>query len=316
MISVVIPLYNKAATIVKTIDSVLAQTVADWELIVVDDGSTDAGPELVRAYTDFRVRLVKQANAGVSAARNKGAELAASDMVAFLDADDYWDPAHLANLEALIAEFPGAALYATAYFVVEEDGSFRKIRVRDEGAAPERLLMKDYFADVLEVERPVCLSALAVSKASLDKVGGFPIGITSGEDIITVARLACIGDLAYSNIATSYYVVPPVSMVKRSGFIRRPQKPDYVAFELQKLRTATHRFETSLTRFLAAWYRMRAIIFLELNERRDSFADLWKAVRLDGVMLRDMACCGLLALPAGMRSLTLARIRKFRGRRV
>jgi glycosyltransferase involved in cell wall biosynthesis len=316
MISVVIPLYNKAASIVKTINSVLAQTVSDWELVVVDDGSTDAGPGLVAAYTDTRIRLVRQVNAGVSAARNRGAELASNDMVAFLDADDYWDPMHLANLETLIAEFPGAALYATVYFVVEEDGSFRKIRVRDEGVAPERLLMKDYFADVLEVERPVHISAAAVSKTALHKVGGFPKGITSGEDILTVSRLACIGDLAYSKMATAYYVLPPVSLAKRSEFIRRPQKPDYVAIELQKLRTETYRFESSLTRFLADWYRIRSMIFLELNERRDSLADLWKAVRLDGVTLKDMACCGLLVLPPSVRTLTLARIRKIRGRGV
>lgn len=315
MISIVIPLYNKAATIVKTIDSVLAQTVPNWELIVVDDGSSDAGPGLVAAYTDPRIRLVKQANAGVSAARNRGAELATSDIVAFLDADDYWDPTHLANMETLIAEFPGAAFYATAYCVVRGDGRFRKIRVRDEGVAPERLLMKDYFADVLEAERPVQISAAAVTKVSLDKVGGFPIGITSGEDIITLARLACIGDLAYSKVATSYYVLPPVSLAKRHGFsIRRPQKPDYVAIELLKLRAVTHRFEASLTRFLADWYRIRSMNFLELNERWDSLADLWKAVRLDGVKLKDVVCCCLLALPPGMRGSTLARIRKIRGR--
>ena len=315
MISVVIPLYNKAATINKAVESVLAQTVADWELIVIDDGSTDEGPNLVSAYGDSRVRLVKQANAGVSAARNKGAELAANDMVAFMDADDYWDPAHLANLETLIAKFPGAALYATAYNIVGEDGRFRKIRIRDEGAASERLLMKDYFADVLEVEHPVHMSSLAVTKASLGKVGGFPIGITSGEDIITVARLVCSGDLAYSNVATGYYLLPPVSLVKPQGFsIRRPQKPDYVGNDLQRLRSESHRFQDSLTRFLADWFRIRSMIFLELNERRDSLAELWKAVRLDGITLKDVVCCCLLALPPGIRATALARIRRIRGR--
>ena len=314
MISVVIPLYNKAATINKAVDSVRAQTVTDWELIVIDDGSTDEGPNLVSAYNDSRVRLFRQANAGVSSARNKGAELAANEMVTFLDADDYLDSAHLENLEKLIAEFPGAVLYATAYYVVGEDGRFRKIRIRDEGAAPERLLMKDYFADVLEVESPVSLSAVAITKSSLAKVGGFPMGISSGEDIITMARLACSGDLAYSNVATSYYVLPPVSLAKRQGFLRRPQKPDYVAIELQKLRAVTPKFEKSLTRFLADWYRIRSMIFLELNERRASLAELWKAVRLAGVTLKDMVCCCLLALPLDMRAAVIARIRKTRGR--
>ncbi len=313
MISVVIPLYNKASSIVKTIDSVLAQTLSEWELIVIDDGSSDNGPHLVAAYTDPRVRLIKQTNAGVSAARNKGAELASNEIVAFLDADDYWDPAHLANLNTLITKFPEAVFYATAFSVVEEDGSIRKIRVRNEGQAPEQLLMKDYFAEVLEVERPVQVSSFAVKKGMLAKVGGFPIGITSGEDIITLSRLACTGDLAYSKIATAYYVLPPVSFEKRSRIIRQPQKPDYVGIELKKLRAASPRFEASLTLFLADWCRIRSMIFLELNERRDSLAELWRAIRLDGVTLKDVVCCGLLALPPGLRALALTRIRKIRG---
>ena len=315
MISVVIPLYNKAATIVRTIDSVLAQTVADWEMIIVDDGSTDAGPDLVVAFSDSRIRLVKQTNAGVSAARNRGAELAANDIVAFLDADDYWDPVHLASLEALISEFPGAALYATAYFVVGGDERIRKIRVRDDGIDPERLLMKDYFADVVEVERPVHISASAASKTLLATVGGFPVGITLGEDIITLARLACRGDVAYSKVATSYYVLPQVNPKKRTrSSLPKPQNPDYVAFELQRLWTETQRFKASLSWFLADWYRIRSMMFMERNERVDSFVELKNAVRLNGVKSRDVVCCCLLALPAGMRTSTLALIRKLRGR--
>ena len=315
-ISIVIPLYNTAATIKRTVDSVLAQTESEWELIVIDDGSSDEGTDLISAYTDSRVKLIRQPNSGVSVARNRGAEFASNEIVAFLDADDYWDPAHLANLKTLIEKFPGAVLYATAYSVVEEDGSIRKIRIRNEGRGPEHLLMKDYFADILDVERPVQVSAVAIKKSSLDEVGGFPIGITSGEDTITLARLACNGDLAYSKFATAYYALPPVSFAKRSGFIRRPQKPDYVGIELQKLRAVTPRFEASLSRFLADWYRIRSMIFLELNERRDSFASLWRAICLDGVKLKDIACCCLLVMPPRMRASALANIRKIRGRGV
>lgn len=94
-ISVIIPLYNKGKYIVRALDSVFAQTYQDFEVIVVDDGSTDNGLEIVQQYRDSRLRLIRQANAGPGAARNRGLKASKAPFVAFLDADDEWLPEFL-----------------------------------------------------------------------------------------------------------------------------------------------------------------------------------------------------------------------------
>ena len=95
VVTVVIPLFNKRAWIDRAIDSVLRQTWRDIELIVVDDGSEDGGADAVAARRDTRIRVIRQANQGPGAARNAGWRLGAGELVAFLDADDYWEPAFI-----------------------------------------------------------------------------------------------------------------------------------------------------------------------------------------------------------------------------
>src|SRR3546814_1127294 len=104
--SVIIPLFNKGKHIESTLESVQAQTFEDFEVIVVDDGSTDSGPDVVRKFASARIRMITQANAGVSAARNRGVSEAKGENIAFLDADDIWTPQHLSELNRLIDAYP------------------------------------------------------------------------------------------------------------------------------------------------------------------------------------------------------------------
>lgn len=312
MISVVIPLFNKATSIARTIATVRAQSVVDWELIVIDDGSRDDGAALVCAIDDKRIRVVAQANAGVSAARNRGAVEASAEWVAFLDADDYWEPNHLENLLGLIARYPEATLCATAYKVESESGNVRKIRLRHEG--DDSYLMDDYFADALEIEHPVHSSAVAIRKRMLAELGGFPLGVKAGEDILMWARLACAGDVAYSARATVTYVAPPVSAGARDMLIRHPQTPDYVGAALAELQRACSRHAVSLALFAADWHRIRSMLFLELNERRASLGELQRAVALSNLRMKDVVCCGLLALPIAWRRHVLASVRRNGGK--
>lgn len=101
-VSVIIPVYNREAYIRESVDSVLAQTFTEFEVIVVDDGSTDAAAEIIQSYTDPRIRLIRQSHQGVSAARNTGLDAARGEYITFLDSDDLYYPDFLQSMLQII----------------------------------------------------------------------------------------------------------------------------------------------------------------------------------------------------------------------
>ena len=118
-ISVIIPLYNKAQYVSRALDSVFRQTFGDFEVIVVDDGSTDNGPQIVRGYKDSRLRLISQANAGPGAARNRGIMESQYKLLSFLDADDEWMPEFLEESLNALENNLDCDLTACSYFLGE-----------------------------------------------------------------------------------------------------------------------------------------------------------------------------------------------------
>src|SRR5437867_5237539 len=115
-VSVIIPLFNKAPYIARALTSVAAQTYRDFDVIVIDDGSTDDGPRIVEAFNDLPIHLISQENAGPGAARNRGLERAQGELVAFLDADDEWLPNYLSESVRLLDEHgPGVAAITSGY---------------------------------------------------------------------------------------------------------------------------------------------------------------------------------------------------------
>jgi glycosyltransferase involved in cell wall biosynthesis len=115
-VSIIIPLYNKGQYVARALNSILAQTHQNFEIIVVDDGSTDNGPEIVNSYVDNRLRLIRQANAGPGAARNRGIQSSQTPLLAFLDADDEWMPNFLSELVQRLHEYPDCALAAAGHY--------------------------------------------------------------------------------------------------------------------------------------------------------------------------------------------------------
>lgn len=196
-VSVIIPLYNKVNYIERALRSVLAQTHQDFEIVVVDDGSTDGSGEVVKAVEDTRIVLVRQDNAGVSAARNKGIELAEAELIAFLDADDEWDPWFLETILQLVKDCPDAGMYGTAYRYHMADGSI----VTPDFPGLENGYMKSFFRTSY-----IWTSATAVKKEAIQQAGMFPVGVRFGEDLDTWVRIALKHPVAWSNkVCAAYY---------------------------------------------------------------------------------------------------------------
>lgn len=311
--SVVVPLYNMARTIERAVASIIAQSEPSWELLVVDDGSTDGSAAYVESVRDPRVSLVRQANEGVSAARNRGIAESRGSLMTFLDADDYWAPEHLANLGRLVDDFPNAVLYGTAYQLVHEWGS--TLRVRSRPAPAARGIMTDYFTDSVEFEVPICASGVAASKSALQRVGAFPVGVHAGEDLITWARLACLGDVAYSMEATTYVSPPAVDARNRPSALRTPDHDDYVGTALAELAAENPDRARSIQAYLAWWHRLCALTYAETSAPLRSLARIWKAVALDGPTTRDGMIAVLSVMPRTARTHLLARNRLGRRRR-
>lgn len=202
-VSVIIPLYNKAGSILRAIDSVLVQTMPDFELLVVDDGSTDGSAELAACASDPRVRVISQRNAGVSAARNRGVAEARSDLVAFLDADDAWEPRFLeATLEAQ-SQYPLAVAWFSDFYEV---GLSRTVpTIGDWGPARVIHDYPDWF--IRHRGNGLFSSSSLVRKDALEACGGFPEGVRNGEDTDTWFRLAWQGPVVYVGEALARYVV-------------------------------------------------------------------------------------------------------------
>ena len=189
MISIIIPLYNKEASIATALRGVLAQTYQDFEVVVVDDGSTDGGAAVVETFTDPRIRLIRQENGGVSAARNRGIAEARGEHVAFLDADDEWMPEFLEEIAALQIEFSQCRAQSTAY--VNHNGEeYNPIVLNRLPFKGEHGVLTNYFEVASCSHPPVCSICVCIERALLQEIGGFPVGIKSGEDLLTWARIA------------------------------------------------------------------------------------------------------------------------------
>ena len=246
--SIIMPLYNKAPYVRKALESVVSQTSRDFELIIVNDGSTDGSADVVRDFiranegmrkqneslalneplhsmsrtdvlndgiskqneplslNDGKIRLITQANAGVAAARNNGVAASHGEFVCFLDADDWWEPNFLEEIDNLIREYPDAGIYATNYIYYKPSKTRMALNL-------PRGYMNYPVAYMQNVSMPITSITTCMPRKVFDEMGGFPEGIKLGEDFLLWAKTAMHYKVAFCEKSLAYYNNDvPVSM--------------------------------------------------------------------------------------------------------
>ncbi|GGW22053.1 glycosyltransferase family 2 protein [Arenibacter certesii] len=196
MFSIIIPLYNKELSIYNTIQSVLNQTFEEFEIVIVNDGSTDKSVNIVEGFKDKRIRLIPQKNQGVSAARNTGIKEAKYEWIAFLDADDLWMAHHLETLKKMIIVYPYLKVFSTSYIL-----SNKTLPRKEDNSI---LVIKDYFKEVFKFHF-FWTSVTCIHNSVFNSIGTFNINLSRGEDLELWARIGRKYEFGRSKRITAIY---------------------------------------------------------------------------------------------------------------
>lgn len=299
MISVVIPLYNKEQSIASTLQTVLKQTYQDFEIVIVNDGSTDHSVEEVAKVLDLRIHLIHQSNAGVSAARNRGIEEAKGEYIAFLDADDVWKPDYLKTQYELTLKYPGCSVFASNYEFKDTQGKVTPTIIRKLSFKGVDGILSNYFEVASCSHPPLWTSAVMVKKSAIQSIGGFPIGIKSGEDLLTWARLACKYSIAYTKISQAIYNLGE-GYNKKNLPPRRQDKGDPVGkilVELYKKYPKTR----GMKAYISHWHKMRASVAIRYDERIETIYEVLQSLRYNIRNTKVMPFLILSLLPQKLR---------------
>jgi glycosyltransferase involved in cell wall biosynthesis len=262
-VSAIIPAYNTAPTIAEALDSVLAQTFAPIEIVVVDDGSTDDLDAVLAPYAND-IKLVRQRNRGLAGARNAGVAASSGEYLALLDADDIWLPERVATAVAMLDAEPRCPATFSAAVLMNPDGTDAGVSI-----VPRARDFRPTMTEILTGSPPLRPSTCTVRRAAFDKVGGYDPRFTGsgGEDIYFNLLLSEIGPLGFiAQPLIRYRLNPRHSRLEKyeqgRHAILRLVRARYGAAAREPLRAAAHlwsrSWRTAGFQALAAGDRARA----------------------------------------------------------
>jgi len=282
--SIIIPLYNKENFIENTLKSVLNQNFKDFEVIIINDGSTDSSEEKVLLFNDSRVHYYQKKNEGVSAARNYGIEKAKSDYITFIDADDYWHQGFLDEMFKNINSCPELKVFSTA---IEIETSESVIAAEYSIKKTADFEIVNYFT--ASTKRTVLWSSSAVfHKSVFEEIGLFDIKIKSGEDTDLWIRIGLTYPIHFSWKILARYVDDPDSLSKK-------HKITIDSFNFSKYQLL-EKTNPELKKFLDM-NRFSMAIKSKLINNKESFDKLYNQIDLKKLPLKKRL---LLRLPSFM----------------
>lgn len=280
--SIIIPLYNKENFIKNTLKSVLNQNFTDFEVIIVNDGSTDSSEEKVLQFDDSRVHYYRKKNDGVSSARNYGIEKAKSDYIAFIDADDYWYPDFLDEMFKSINSCPQLKVFSAA---IEIETSKSAIPANYSIKKIGDFEIVNYFT--ASTKRTVlCSSSAVFHKMVFEQTGQFNTNLKSGEDTDLWIRIGLIYPIHFSWKILARYTYDPDSLSKKHKITI-----DSINFSKYQLQEETN---PDLKKFLDL-NRFSLAIKSKLIKDKKSFNKLYQQIDLNKLSLKKRL---LLRLPS------------------
>lgn len=266
-ISVVVPLYNKEKAIANTIESILNQTISDFELIVVDDGSKDNSLQVAQSMQNARMRVIHKDNGGVSSARNRGIREAKGDYIALLDGDDLWEPTFLEEMIKMINDFPKAAMWGVSIAFIMGGKYYKWEQGMGNGY---RGYVENYFGT--KHSDLYCSSSVVIRKDVFEKVGYFDERISSSEDLDMWYRIILRYPVAFYDKVLVYYNRDAENRVASDTKVRFPLTKD-IKYYFEKFIGEFERnpkFSHFMNNYVAAELLMEGYYFGSKQERKDS----------------------------------------------
>jgi len=273
--SVAIAVYNKAPFIAETLKSVLAQTYTDFEIVIINDGSTDNSEEEILKFKDPRIRYFKQENQGAGAARNAAIKKAKYPYIALLDADDYWFPFYLEEQKKSIEKFPEEFVFATAMQKKIGDQVFDKQYSVDLNLA--EIIRVNYF-EASYLYSVLHSSSMVIHKAVFDKIGDYDPSIKSGQDTDLYVRIGLEYQVVFSKRICAQHIIRENSLFMTTKSLA--DKADFEAYEVYEKENPALKKFLDLNRYSLA-------ILAKLDSDKKGFERNYQKIDLQNLSKRQ-----------------------------